>query len=122
MFETRDLEFVRNDSLQFKVEVTEGLLFDDDSLTDPVDLSAYTYDAEVRSDYDSDVVLSTATFDATDEAIGVLTVIFTSLDDYDFPVDSLGVWDLQLRDGAATPNVFTVFRGAVSVVDDVTRV
>lgn len=119
--ETVDLEIIRNDSHQFRVEVTEEILYNDPDDTDPVDLTNYTFEAQIRRTYDSTVVLANGTVDSSDAVNGNLVVTFhASETDIMFP-DGAGVWDLQITDDSATPLVTTTHRGTVTIVDDVTR-
>lgn len=119
--ETLDLTIIRNDSYQFRVEVTEAIVYNDSDDDDPVDLTNYTFEAQIRRTYDSTVVLANASVDSSDAANGNLVIAFHSSEtDLYFP-DGTGVWDLQITDDSATPLVTTTHRGTVTIVDDVTR-
>lgn len=121
MAETLDLTIVRNDSYQFRVEITEGMVYNDSDDDDAMDLTGYSFAAQIRRTYDSDVALANASVDDSDAANGNLVVAFHSAEtDLHFP-DGTGVWDLQITDGSATPFVTTTHRGTVTIVDDVTR-
>lgn len=111
---TVDIELVRNDSYVWTFDV-------EDVDEEAVDMTSFTFDGHVRRSYDSDDVLATFRFDETNVATGELTAIIDAAEtaDLDF-LGGSGVYDIQIASDDATPLVYTVRRGAVTFVKDVT--
>lgn len=114
--ETLDLVLKRGDSNQFSVTVTDA----DGAV---LDLTGYSYIAQVRRSADSVTVVGTFTVDSAQEATGELKlslpVAVTQNLDTTLPLG--GVWDLQISSPDATPILTTTHGGAVTVSDDVSR-
>lgn len=82
----------------------------------PVDVSARTYTAQVRTNADATTVAATFSVDMTDAATGIVVIRLA-----DTVTDDLGgtyVWDFQ-QDSAGV--IRTLVGGNFTVIDDVTR-
>lgn len=103
-------KIVRGDDFADTVTINEG------EPSAPVDVSARTFTAQVRSAADSTTVVATFTIDMTDAASGVVgySLADTVTDDMSGPY----VWDFQQVVGGVTR---TLMGGSFSVVPDVTR-
>jgi hypothetical protein len=82
----------------------------------PVDVSARTYTAQVRSDVDATTVTATFSVDMTDAATGV--IVLRLADTVTDDLSGAYVWDLQ-QDSAGV--IRTLAGGAFNVSPDVTR-
>lgn len=105
------IQIDRRATFNMQVKVTE------DDGTTPIDLTNYTFAAEMRADFDEDV---SAEFAVTpvDLVNGVISLIMTSdLTDI-LPFDR-GVYDLRMVDAAGEPTY--LIRGVVTVNPYVTR-
>jgi hypothetical protein len=101
-----DIQVYRGDSGRFRVRVNE-----DDS---PVDLTAATWDADIRATADETVVLGSFTVTLLDTLTAevVLPAAVSAV------LPAKAVWDLQMTlDG----EVQTLLRGDVTVIKDVSR-
>jgi len=100
----------RGDDFAAELTIQEG-----DPLA-PVDVSARTYIAQIRTTADATTVTATFTVDMTDAATGVVVIRLV-----DTVTDDLGgsyVWDFQ-QDTAGV--IRTLVGGNFTVLDDVTR-
>lgn len=116
-YETVDIELYRNDSYVWTFDVTD---VDDVA----VDMTGYTFAGQVRRSPDSVDVLAEFRFIETSIATGELTAIIDAVDVgalEDDLVNGVGVYDIQIASGDATPLVHTVRRGAVTFIDDIAR-
>ena len=115
--ETLDLALKRGDSNQFSV-----IVYDADDAA--MDLTGYSYTAQIRRTADSVTVVGTFTVDSADEATGELRlslpVAVSETLDTTLPLG--GVWDLQISRPEATPIITTTHGGDVTVTEDVSRV
>ncbi len=84
----------------------------------PVDLSAYTAQAEIRESASDSTVLVTITATIPDPLTGVIVLEMDRLMTEGLPATA--VWDLEL-DGGLT-DTHTILSGTVTVLGDVTRV
>lgn len=100
----------RGDSLTIQVAV-----WNDVTKTDPADLSAATVAAQVREDYDTEVV---AAFDVT--VVGnVITAVLSP--ESSRALTPSGVWDLQVDWFSDDSSVTTIAAGGLVTKPDVTR-
>ena|SRR3982751_4656398 len=103
------ISFYQGDDFLLDVAVT-----DPDAGT-PIDVSAMTPKAQIRSSPSDATVLAEFAIDATDAATGLLHLSLASTVTTNLPDG--GMWDLQL----ATPKVSTIAAGNVSCTRQVTR-
>lgn len=104
----RDLSFVRGDAWTHTVRFV-------DAAGDPLDVSGFTFGAQVRRRWSSALV---AEFTITVEAAGDLITL--RLDPPDSEVEPGGYrWDLERQQNGLP---FTVLAGKLTVVGDITRV
>lgn len=96
-------------------DFADEITFEDEAEA-PIDVSARTFTAQVRTDPDAETVTATMTVDMTDAATGVivLRIADTVTDD----LDGSYVWDLQ-QDTAGV--IRTIAGGGFVVNKDVTR-
>ena len=106
--DTQDLEWWQGDDFEFDV------MFTDDSLV-AVDLSGYTFKAEVRAQAGA-LIAYAATIDTVLAASGIITVVFDKATSALMPEN--GVWDLQITSPAGKRT--TELHGAVTVTREVT--
>lgn len=113
--QTENIEIYRNDSIykELTVKDTDG---------NAVDLTDYTFDAQIRRHADSDTVLVQLTVEAISAADGTVAVFGASSNTatLDLGSDDEGVWDLECVSNHATPIITTAFAGSVTFVKDVT--
>lgn len=105
-----NIQMVRGDDFADAITIQEG-----DPLA-PVDVSARTYTAQIRTSADATTVTATFTVDMTDAATGIIVLRLA-----DTVTDDLSgsyVWDLQ-QDAAGV--IRTLLSGGFTVVPDVTH-
>ena len=100
----------RNADYNIQVAITE------DDGTTPVDLTGYTFAADIREDYDQPV-LTSFEVSAVDLANGVISLLLTDEKSELLPIER-GVWDLKMTD--TSDFVQYVLRGRVLLNNRVT--
>lgn len=106
---TRDLDLYRGDTYAHTVTFTDG--------TDPVDVSGYSWLAQIRETTDSAAVVEAFTVDTTNAATGVLVLRLSAAQAAELPRSAR--WDLQRTAGGV---VETILAGRVVTMPDVSRV
>ena len=103
------------------------LEFVDDLTLLPVDVSGFTYRAQIRSAQTDTAIMATFSFDLSMAAFGLVTMtllpaVTTALL---LPAENkstkAATWDVELTEIADTTNVLTPFAGPVSIHLDRTR-
>lgn len=89
-----------------------------DSDGNGIDITGWTFLAQIRETPSSDVVLETFTITVTDAATGTFDIELAAADVDDLPDGRLLAWDLQ---ATASGSVTTYIRGSVKVETDVSR-
>ena len=107
-----DLDVYRGDSGVFRVAVT-------DATGAPVDVSAATWDCDIRKEPDALEALATLTVTPVPNATGQVQVTLTATESAKLPPGGPWAWDLQVTMGTQTQ---TLVAGAVNVTADVSRV
>jgi hypothetical protein len=101
---------------------TWSLAFTEDDETTPVDVSSFTFEAQVRETFDSSSVLLTLTVDDADADTGVLVLTLPAAQWTGASIAAVPTakwhWDLQ---GTAGSEVRTFLAGKVKTLGDVTR-
>jgi len=90
--------------------------FKDPTTGDPIDITTWTLDAQIRPSKDDDTILVTLTVDKVDAPNGRVQVILAAVDSAQ--LEGAFVWDLQRT---LSGLVRTVAGGKYRVVADVTR-
>lgn len=112
--QTHDIELYRNDDLYIELTVLD----EDD---DEVDISDYSFAAQIRAHTDGPILAELTVSLGTDPTAGEITVFCDGASiDVDLGPDDVGAWDLECISDAATPIETTAFAGAVTLVKDVT--
>lgn len=104
-----DLEIYRGD------DYVHVLTFVDDSIPpEPLDISGYTFIAQIRDRSEGGILYADFDVDDSDANVGVLVLSLTS----DTSRVPTGYWDLEANDGSS---ITTWLRGSVKVAGDITR-
>lgn len=86
-----------------------------------IDISAWTFRAQIRSSYTSDDILASGSFSITNGAGGLVTMTFSDTDTAAIPYRAgrTYVWDLEAVKGDGT--IVRLMMGSVEISPEVTR-